>query len=130
VLVEGDDHNEPVADAARSILDGHLVLSREIAERGHYPAVDVLASVSRCMPDVVSDGHGASAQVLRALLAAHRDVAPLLALGAYRAGALPETDRAIALWPRIEAFLRQGRDDESSFAATVDSLTSLTGAQG
>ncbi len=129
VLVEGDDHNEPVADAARSILDGHLVLSREIAERGHYPAVDVLASVSRCMPDVVRDGHGASAQTLRALLAAHRDVAPLLALGAYRAGALPETDRAIALWPRIEAFLRQGRDDESSYAATVGSLTSLTGAE-
>jgi flagellum-specific ATP synthase len=130
VLVEGDDHNEPVADAARSILDGHLVLSREIAERGHYPAVDVLASVSRCMPDVVRDGHGESAQKLRALMAAHRDVAPLLALGAYRAGALPETDRAIALWPSIEGFLRQGRDEESSFATTVDSLRSLTGAEG
>jgi flagellum-specific ATP synthase len=129
VLVEGDDHTEPVADAARSILDGHIVLSRELAERGHYPAVDVLASVSRCMPDVVRDEHGEAAQAMRSLLAAHRDVAPLLALGAYRAGALPEADRAIARWSRIEAFLRQGRDEAISLATTVAELRTLVGAE-
>jgi flagellum-specific ATP synthase len=82
------------------------------------------------MPDVVRDGHGESAQTLRALLAAHRDVAPLLALGAHRSGALPETDRAIALWPKVETFLRQGRDDESTFTASVSRLKSLTGSEG
>ena len=126
VLVEGDDHTEPVADAARSILDGHIVLSRELAERGHYPAVDVLASVSRCMPDVVQDDHGEGAQAMRSLLAAHRDVAPLLALGAYKAGAVAEADRAIARWPRIEAFLRQGRDEATTFPATLAELKTLT----
>jgi len=129
VLVEGDDHSEPVADAARSILDGHIVLSRELAERGHYPAVDVLASVSRCMPDVVQDDHGEGAQAMRSLLAAHRDVAPLLALGAYRAGAVAEADRAIARWPRIEAFLRQARDEAATLPAIVAELKTLTGAE-
>jgi flagellum-specific ATP synthase len=128
VLVEGDDHNEPVADAARSILDGHVVLARSLAERGHYPAIDVLASVSRCMADVASPEHARSAQALRALLAAHQEVAPLLALGAYRAGAVPEADRAIALWPRLEAFLRQGPEDTSTLAETVAALTALADA--
>ena len=129
VLVEGDDHSEPVADAARSILDGHIVLSRELAERGHYPAVDVLASVSRCMPDVVREEHADAAQAMRSLLAAHRDVSPLLALAAYRAGALPEADRAIGRWPRIEAFLRQGRDEATSFASTVAELRTLVSGE-
>jgi FliI/YscN family ATPase len=127
VLVEGDDHNEPVADAARSILDGHIVLARDLAERGHYPAIDVLASVSRCMPDVIHAAHGAAAQVMRALLAAHREVAPLLALGAYRAGSDPQADRAIALWPRIGEFLRQSREERDTFAQVTATLSSVTG---
>jgi flagellum-specific ATP synthase len=125
ILVEGDDHNEPVADAARSILDGHVVLSRELASRGHYPAIDVLQSVSRCMPDIVEGAHGADAQSTRALLAAYQDVAPLLSLGAYRAGALPQADQAIARWPRIEGFLRQGDEASGDFADTVERLASL-----
>jgi flagellum-specific ATP synthase len=127
ILVEGDDHNEPVADAARAILDGHIVLSREVAARNHYPAIDVLASVSRCMPDVVAPEHGARAAALRALLAAHREVAPLVQLGAYRAGSTPEADRAIARWPRIEALLRQAVDEPGPYAATVERLADLAG---
>ena len=127
ILVEGDDHNEPVADHARSILDGHIVLSRELAERGHYPAIDVLASVSRCMPDVVTGGHLAAAQTLRALIAARREVEPLLALGAYKAGALPVADRAIRSWNDIEAYLRQAVNDASTFETTASRLAALTG---
>jgi flagellum-specific ATP synthase len=128
ILVEGDDHNEPVADTARSILDGHVVLTRELAERGHYPAVDVLASVSRCMPDVVTPEHLAHAQTLRALIAARREVEPLLALGAYQAGARPQTDRAIKAWDEIESYLRQTVDESTSFEATVQRLARLGGA--
>jgi flagellum-specific ATP synthase len=122
ILVEGDDHNEPVADSARSILDGHIVLTRELAERGRYPAIDVLASVSRCMPDVIDAHHAAAAQTFRGLLAAQKEVAPLVALGAYKAGAVPAADRALALWPHVETFLGQGRDEGSRFAETVDAL--------
>jgi len=125
ILVEGDDHNEPVADAARSILDGHIVLARDLAERGHYPAIDVLASVSRCMPDVVEASHLAAAQTIRALIAAHREVEPLLALGAYRAGSVPRADRAIKAWPEIEAYLKQTVDDGGDYAATVTRLTAI-----
>jgi flagellum-specific ATP synthase len=129
ILVEGDDHNEPVADTARSILDGHVVLSRELAGRGHYPAIDILASVSRCMPDVVTPQHGEEAQDVRALVAAYQDVMPLLALGAYRPGALPQTDRAVARWPRIEAFLRQGREEAAPLANTLEALARLAGEE-
>jgi flagellum-specific ATP synthase len=125
VLVEGDDHNEPVADSSRAILDGHVVLSRDIATRGHYPAIDVLASVSRCMPDVVTAAHVAAAARLRTLIGAHREVAPLLALGAYRPGSMPTADRAIARWPAVEEFLRQTAGDPTEYAQTVSRLTAL-----
>jgi flagellum-specific ATP synthase len=130
ILVEGDDQNEPVADTARSTLDGHIVLSRELTERGHYPAIDVLASVSRCMPDVAEGAHVAAAQNLRTLIAAHRDVEPLLALGAYRAGSIPAADRAIRAWPEIAAFLKQGVDDASELATTIARLTALAEVRG
>jgi flagellum-specific ATP synthase len=129
VLVEGDDHSEPVADAARSVLDGHIVLSREIAGRGHYPAIDLLGSVSRCMPDVVDAGHAAAARGLRALVAAYQDVAPLLALGAYEQGAMPATDRAIARWPEVQRFLAQGREERAAYAETVARLAALAGPE-
>jgi flagellum-specific ATP synthase len=125
ILVEGDDHNEPVADTARSILDGHIVLSRDLAERGRYPAIEVLASVSRCMPDVVNPAHLAAAQTLRSLIAARREVEPLLALGAYRPGSVPQADRAIKLWPDVEAFLKQTVDDACTYETTVARLAAL-----
>jgi flagellum-specific ATP synthase len=129
ILVEGDDHNEPVADTARSILDGHIVLSRELAERGRYPAIDVLASVSRCMPDVVDPAHQRAAQTLRALIAARREVEPLLALGAYRAGSVPQADRAIKVWPEVEAFLTQTVDDACTFDTTGQRLAALASGE-
>jgi type III secretion protein N (ATPase) len=107
VLVAGGDMEEPIADEVRGILDGHVVLDRRLAAEGRFPAIDVLQSVSRVMPSVADEGHRAAAARLRKLLAAwerHRD---LIALGAYRAGADPDADAAIARMPAIEAFLRQ-----------------------
>ena len=111
VLVEGDDHNEPVADAVRGILDGHVVLDRRIAEGGRYPAVDVLRSLSRAVPGCNAPEENALTRRARALLALHADMADMVRLGAYRAGSDPAVDEAVALAPRIEAMLRQARDE-------------------
>ncbi len=108
VLVEGDDMNEPVADAVRSILDGHIVLSRKMAAANQYPAVDVLASVSRVMPDVVSPAHFAAASKVRDLMATYREAEDLINIGAYVAGSNPRVDLAIARFEAIRTFLRQG----------------------
>ncbi len=116
VLVEGDDHNEPVSDAVRGILDGHVILDRRIAEGGRYPAVDVLRSLSRAAGGVLSAGEAALARRARAILALHADMADLIRLGAYRPGADPAVDEAVALAPRIEAVLRQ-RPEEATPAA-------------
>jgi flagellum-specific ATP synthase len=114
VLVDGDDMNEPIADAVRSILDGHIVLSRHLAHAGHYPAVDVLASVSRLVGEVTSrDVRGAGDEVRR-LMAAYRDKEDLIAIGAYQAGTDALTDAAIAARTPIEGFLRQAVDDPST----------------
>lgn len=107
VLVEGDDMNEPVADAARAILDGHVVLSRDLAHQNHYPAVDVLQSVSRLQGDLLSPEVLESAGSLRELMAAYAERRDMIALGAYQAGSEPLVDRAVALHPQIEAFLCQ-----------------------
>ncbi len=121
VLVEGDDHNEPVADAVRGFLDGHIVLDRRIAERGRYPAVDVLRSLSRAVPGCNAPEENALAGRARAILALYADMADMVRLGAYRAGSDPAVDEAVILAPRIEAMLRQERDErtklEDSFAA-------------
>jgi flagellum-specific ATP synthase len=114
VLVEGDDHNEPVADAVRGFLDGHVVLDRRIAEGGRYPAVDVLRSLSRAVPGCNAPEENALTRRARALLALHADMADMVRLGAYRAGSDPAVDEAVALAPRIEAMLRQERADRSS----------------
>jgi flagellum-specific ATP synthase len=111
VLVEGDDHNEPVADAVRGFLDGHIVLDRRIAEGGRYPAVDVLRSLSRAVPGCNAEQENALARRARALLALHADMADMVRLGAYRAGSDPAVDEAVALAPRIEAMLRQERSE-------------------
>jgi flagellum-specific ATP synthase len=120
VLVEGDDHNEPVADAVRGILDGHVVLDRRIAEGGRYPAVDVLRSLSRAVPGCNASEENALARRARALLALYADMADMVRLGAYRTGTDPAVDEAVTLAPRIEAMLRQERGDcariDESFA--------------
>jgi flagellum-specific ATP synthase len=108
VLVEGDDLSDPIADAVRAILDGHVVLSRNLAERGHFPAVDLPRSVSRVMNDVVSPERMRLAQRARELIATHREVEDLLAIGAYKRGSVERLDYALARMPNLDAFLRQG----------------------
>jgi flagellum-specific ATP synthase len=111
VLVEGDDHNEPIADAARSILDGHIVLDRKLATAGHFPSIQALDSISRVANRITSAEQRADATELRRLMAAHREVRELVEIGAYVPGTNPEADRANAIWPQITAFLRQDIDD-------------------
>ena len=125
VLVEGGDLDEPIADEVRGILDGHIVLSRRIAERGQFPAVDVLASLSRVMDSVVAPDHRTAATRLRALLAAYEQKRDLIALGAYKKGGDRETDQAIAKMPAITAFLTQKRDEATAFDETVTRLRGL-----
>ncbi len=126
VLVEGDDLTEPIADAVRSIVDGHLVLSRTLAERNHYPAIDVLASVSRVMNQVTSHEHRVAAGKIRDLLATFRDAEDLVNVGAYKAGSNPRIDRALASIDSINAFLCQDRNESSPWADTMHSLRALT----
>jgi flagellum-specific ATP synthase len=121
VFVEGDDLTDPVADAARAILDGHVLLSRNLAERGHYPAIDVLGSVSRVMGQVVDEEHAEGAARLRRLLAIHEENRDLLAIGAYREGSDPDVDRAIRWRSRIESFLQQ----DLGRATTIDETRSM-----
>ncbi|MFT3857251.1 MAG: flagellar protein export ATPase FliI [Aquabacterium sp.] len=125
VLAEGDDQQDPVVDTARAILDGHIVLSRALAERGHYPAIDIAASISRCMALVTSPSHQMAARELKAMAARHAQVRELLPLGAYVPGADPLTDRAVALNPRIEAFLAQGTREPAPLHETVAQLEVL-----
>ena len=119
MLVDGDDMNEPIADAARSILDGHVVLSRHLAHAGHYPAIDVLQSVSRLVGDVVSEEVRDAGQRLRWLLAAYRAKEDLISIGAYQEGTDRAVDAAILKRDAIFEFLRQ-RVDEASTAAAAD----------
>lgn len=116
VLVEGDDMLEPVADTVRATLDGHIILSRELAQRGHYPAIDVTASVSRLMDRVIDESHREDASVCRRLLQAHRDIEDLLAVGAYEPGADSWVDAAIQLNDDLNALLRQDLDEEPDFS--------------
>jgi flagellar biosynthesis/type III secretory pathway ATPase len=125
VLVEGDDMNEPVADTVRSILDGHIVLTRTLAERNHYPAIDVLASVSRVMPTIVGEPHLQLAGALRASLAEYHAARDLIEVGAYAAGSNPAIDRAIRLRPAIEAYLCQDRDDTSDLASALAGMVGM-----
>jgi flagellum-specific ATP synthase len=124
VLVEGDDMQDPIGDSARSILDGHIVLTRELATSGHFPSIDVLESISR-VSAIVSPTGKQDAQRLRRLLAAHRNVKELVEIGAYVAGTDPDADLALALMPAIEAFLRQDMDDVTSAADTWAALNQL-----
>ncbi|MEW6423391.1 MAG: flagellar protein export ATPase FliI [Bacillota bacterium] len=125
VLVEGDDLNEPIADAVRGILDGHIVLSRELAARNHYPAIDVLNSVSRLMPEIVSAEHFRQAGRLRDLLAIYRQAEDLINIGAYVSGSNPKIDEAIRYYDGITGFLKQDMSETSAYADTLGQLQSL-----
>ena len=125
VLVEGDDTNEPVSDAVRGILDGHVVLSRKLAHGGHYPAIDVLASLSRLMPEVSDADHRQSAGQLRQILAAYQQSEDLISIGAYQAGSNSDVDTAIRLREPIQRFLRQSPHEREEISETIRKLKVL-----
>ncbi|MBR1132849.1 flagellar protein export ATPase FliI [Bradyrhizobium iriomotense] len=127
VLVDGDDHNEPIADAVRGILDGHIVMQRSIAERGRYPAINILKSVSRTMPKSADPQFWPTIQKARAVMATYADMEELIRLGAYRAGSSPEVDEAIRLHEPLEAFLRQRKDESASLADGYRQLAQILG---
>lgn len=125
VLVDGDDLQDPVADSARAVLDGHIVLSRAIAESGRFPAIDLEASVSRVADAVTDQPQQEAARRLRRLLSAYSRHRDLITIGAYKSGTDPDTDEALRLWPRIEAFLRQGTREASDLSSSLQALNSL-----
>jgi FliI/YscN family ATPase len=128
VLVEGDDFSEPICDAVRAILDGHIVLSRQLAAANHYPAIDILQSVSRLQSQLASAEHGAGARAVRQALALYHQAEDLIQLGAYVAGSNPPLDAAIRARPQIQEFLRQASDVESTREETLGRLTKITAA--
>jgi flagellum-specific ATP synthase len=127
VLVEGDDHNEPVADAVRGILDGHITMDRKIAEAGRYPAIDVLRSLSRVAASCLDEAQAVTVRRARAILSLHGDMVDMVRLGAYRAGTDAAVDEALRLTPAIENFLRQAPGDRSGFLESFERLTQALG---
>lgn len=125
VLVDGDDHNEPVADAVRGILDGHVVITRRIAERGRYPAIDLLKSVSRTLPRCLSEDQNATRLAARRVLGTYADMEEIVRLGAYKAGSNAEVDRAVAIAPQIEKMLTQGKGDRGHADQSFADLAAL-----
>ncbi|MBF0552895.1 MAG: hypothetical protein HQK60_20460, partial [Deltaproteobacteria bacterium] len=127
VLVEGDDFNEPISDAARAILDGHIMLTREMAAKNHYPAIDVLSSVSRVMSDVVAPEQRQAAGRLLNILATYRRSEDLINIGAYVKGSNPAIDHAISMIDRINSFLIQAVNEKVTFDQCVNDLRTLVG---
>ena len=127
VLVEGDDFNEPISDAVRAILDGHIILSRELGAAGHYPAIDILNSVSRLASKISTEEQKEAAQKVREAIATYQRSEDLINLGAYAAGSNPQLDKAISQRPKLIDFLRQTPDDKCSLEATLEQLLSLAG---
>jgi flagellum-specific ATP synthase len=128
VLVDGDDHNEPIADAVRGILDGHIVMERSIAERGRYPAINILKSVSRTMPKSADPAFWPVIQRARRVMATYADMEELIRLGAYRQGSSAEVDESIRLHEPLEAFLRQAKDEVSNLGDGYRQLQQIVGA--
>ncbi len=129
VLVEGDDHNEPIADAVRGILDGQIVLDRKIAQRNRYPAIDVLRSVSRTMPNCNSDAENELVSWARTLLSTYEDMGELIRIGAYKKGSDPTIDEAIRYQPGLEAFLSQGKGERSDIETGYAAMAQILGVQ-
>ena len=125
VLVEGDDFNEPIADAARGILDGHIILSRSVAAKNHYPSVDVLNSVSRLFPEITSKEHQDASAFVRNMMATYDNSEDLIAIGAYEKGSDPKIDKSVLLKPVIDSFLQQGIYETTSFEETIKLLSTI-----
>jgi flagellum-specific ATP synthase len=125
VLVDGDDHNEPIADAVRSILDGHIVLTRDLAMQNHYPAIDILRSISRVMNDVITPEHRENAGKLKSLLAIYKKAEDLINIGAYVSGSNPRIDRAVAMIDRINRYLQQDMNETVNYQDSVAELAAL-----
>ena len=128
ILVEGDDMTEPIADETRSILDGHIILSRKLASANHYPAIDILASISRCMNAIIDKEHKAAAGKFRSLLAKYQEVELLLRIGEYKKGNDAETDEAIDKMPQLNEFLRQGLSEKTTFQETIERMIHIVNA--
>ncbi len=125
VLVEGDDMNDPIADAVRSIVDGHIVLARDLASRGHYPAIEILGSISRCMSDIMPKEHMARAHRFLETLAVYRKSEDLINIGAYAKGSNPKIDKAIAMIDGLNLYLQQEVDNKVSLAESANALSAL-----
>ena len=125
VLVEGDDHNEPISDSVRGIIDGHIVLDRNIADRGRYPAIDILKSVSRMMPDCNTDDENRIVSKARSLLASYEEMADMIRLGAYRKGSDPKIDEAIVYYSSLEEFLSQDKNEKIKIEEGYQKLTEI-----
>ena len=119
-MVEGDDTNEPIADTVRGILDGHIVLSRKLANENHFPAIDVNASISRLMTNIVSDGHKAAAAKMRDILSVYSKNEDLISIGAYKAGTNPRLDGAISKIDKVNDFLMQKIDESFTYEESVE----------
>jgi flagellum-specific ATP synthase len=130
VLTEGDDQQDPIADAARAILDGHVVLSRRIAESGHYPAIDIEASISRVMHEIVPHEHTQLARRFKQALSTWQQNRDLIAIGAYQKGADPRIDAAIAAWPAMQKFLQQDVQECVQYDASIAALAQVMGEAG
>ncbi len=124
-MVDGDDFNEPITDTARSILDGHIVLSRKLGFKNHYPAIDVLASISRCMSQIATKAHKQAAGKLRNVLATYNEAEDLINIGAYKNGSNPAIDYAISKIDAVNDFLRQDVDMKISFEESMEILEGL-----
>ena len=122
VLVDGDDFNEPITDTARSILDGHIMLNRKLAHKNHYPAIDVLQSISRCMSQIATREHKQLAGKLKNVMATYNEAEDLINIGAYKSGSNPEIDYAISKIQEVNAFLQQDVNDKFTFEETIQLL--------
>ena len=127
MLVEGDDHNEPISDAVRGIVDGHIVMNREIADRGRYPAINVLKSVSRSMPAILTDEQNEIIKRAKQVVTTYEDMAELIRLGAYRRGSDSTVDEALVLYPQIEEFLTQHKDERTTIDESFARLARILG---
>lgn len=127
VLVEGDDHNEPISDAVRGIVDGHIVMERKIADRGRYPAINILKSVSRALPAALTDEQNTILRMTKKIVTTYEDMEELIRLGAYRQGSDPQVDEAIELYPHIEEFLEQNKDERTNIENGFIRLAEIIG---